>query len=406
MLESLRAYAQEQLEPQDREALETAHARYYLRLVEEADQHLRGPDPMPWKNRLGREQENVRAAFLRTADVNFRLRIIGVFWRYWYMTSAFAEGRAWLQRAMEGGERAEEAILAKALNGAGLLTLRLGDHAEARALLEASLRISRARQDKLAIAETVSHLGSLVIDQGDSAQARLHFEEALEIFRSLNDTWRMATALSNMGRVAMHGGDLVAAQEYYLESAAIFRDYRAASNLALILINLGAVSGQRQQYDLARSALEECLPLFRAQGNRYIVAIALSNLGDTIYQQGDLIAARPVLQESLLLWQELGGSANVAEPLSGLGNIARGLGDYVRAARLLSAADTVRERTGIPWNPLQQADMMRNMEATRLAMEKEEFDATQRWGKSATLAQVIEYALESTSEPKITLEKG
>src|SRR5437660_581910 len=63
MLETIREYGGEALAGrQEREAIQAAHAAYYLALAEEAERALGGPQHLLWLDRLGREYDNLRAA--------------------------------------------------------------------------------------------------------------------------------------------------------------------------------------------------------------------------------------------------------------------------------------------------------------------------------------------------------
>ncbi|TMC94654.1 MAG: hypothetical protein E6J11_15120 [Chloroflexi bacterium] len=63
MLETIREYGWEALaERQEREAIQAAHAAYYLALAEEAERALGGPQQLLWLERLEREYDNLHAA--------------------------------------------------------------------------------------------------------------------------------------------------------------------------------------------------------------------------------------------------------------------------------------------------------------------------------------------------------
>ncbi len=63
MLETIREYGLECLEASGEiEQVRSAHASYYLRLAEEAEQHLSGREQAHWLARLEREQSNLQAA--------------------------------------------------------------------------------------------------------------------------------------------------------------------------------------------------------------------------------------------------------------------------------------------------------------------------------------------------------
>src|SRR6185369_3260129 len=79
MLETLREYAAERLDPAERAALARRHADVFVRLVEKAQTKANGPEEVPWFDRLEREQDNVRAAFdwsmSTDGDVDVGIRI-------------------------------------------------------------------------------------------------------------------------------------------------------------------------------------------------------------------------------------------------------------------------------------------------------------------------------------------
>src|SRR5439155_1249376 len=84
------------------EALERAHADYFMRLAEEAAPQLRGMEQERWLQRLGDEHDNLRAAMRwgreqaergNAEGADTGLRITGAMWRFWLMRGYFAEGR-------------------------------------------------------------------------------------------------------------------------------------------------------------------------------------------------------------------------------------------------------------------------------------------------------------------------
>ena len=90
MLETLRQYAAGKLElAGDQDALQAAHAEFYLALGERAETGLRSSAPMRWTQALNEEHANVRAAlaWLTTTDghTDQALRLAGSLGLYWHM---------------------------------------------------------------------------------------------------------------------------------------------------------------------------------------------------------------------------------------------------------------------------------------------------------------------------------
>ena len=96
----------------------------------------------------------------------------------------------------------------------------------------------------------------------------------------------------------------------------------------------------------AKPLHEEALRLWRALGSATGVAVALGNLGDVARDQGALAEAADRLRESLEISWALRLDWMVVEDLFFLADVARRAGRLVEAARLLGAAERLRETIG------------------------------------------------------------
>ena len=107
MLETMREYALERLaERGDGEAVRRRHAGFYLRLAEDAEPALLGPEQMRWARKLDSERDNLRAALTWAAEsgeTEVGLRTAGALWRFWQMRAADVEGREHLDRLLTVG---------------------------------------------------------------------------------------------------------------------------------------------------------------------------------------------------------------------------------------------------------------------------------------------------------------
>src|SRR5262249_4578919 len=142
-------------------AIAQAHALYFLDLAEAAETGLRGADQPQWLERLDRERENLHTALLWLAEqqeIALGLRLAGALWQFWAARGHLSEGRQWLERLIDladehaSTDRTTAAhqdgedwrpLLAKALNGAGVLASRQSDYGRARAFHGRALDIRR-----------------------------------------------------------------------------------------------------------------------------------------------------------------------------------------------------------------------------------------------------------------------
>ncbi len=357
MLETLREYGQERLqEAGEAEETRKKHLEFFLGLAERAEEELQGTQQREWLERLEKEQDNFRAAlsYGLEREPEKALKLAAALWRFWDIHSNFTEGRSWLERALEKGMSAPAPVRAKALNRAGVMAWRQGDHAAAQALLEESLTLFRELGDQRGIANVLNYSGNIAWAQGDLERAKALHEESLAIRRALGDQGGIASSLGNLGNIAWAQGD----------------------------------------YERAKVLYEECLALFRELGNQWGVANVLNNLGVVVRAQGDYGRARVLLEESLMLFRELGSQWGIANALEELAKLAGVKGQRERAVRLLGAAESLREAIGAPMYLPERSDYEQIVTELRFALGDEAFAVAWEEGRTMTLEQAIAYALE------------
>jgi non-specific serine/threonine protein kinase len=90
----------------------------------------------------------------------------------------------------------------------------------------------------------------------------------------------------------------------------------------------------------------------------------------------------------------------VAECLERLGGVAGGQGHLERAARLLGAAEAVREAIGAAALAQDRTDDDRNVAIVRSRLDEKRLNMAWAEGRAMTLEQAIEYAL-AGEEPRV-----
>ena len=434
MLETIHEYATEKLEESgEAKQVQGGHSVYFMRLAEEAEPHLKGPEQQEWLDRLEEEHDNLRSAlqWARESDdeeaVVTGLRLGGALWQFWAVRGYLNEGWAQLSgllkaahaRSVEANEERGlkerespiyKASRAKALNGAGILADLLGDYVSARSVHEEGLALRRELGDKKGIAASLNNLGSLAQQQGDYVSASALYEESLALKRELGDDWSVAISLSNLGLVAQQQGDYVAARSLYEESLNLARELGDKAGIAISLNNLGLVAHLQGDYTSARSLYEESLALKRELGDKRGAAISLSNLGLVAVEQGDYTPASSRFEESLTLRRELGDKWGIALSLAGLGGVAVALGsasysrssaigetgeagEIGRGVRLLGVVEALLESIGAVLEAEDRLPYERAVASARALLGAEEFERLWALGRAMTMEQGIEYAL-------------
>ncbi|MFL5732467.1 MAG: tetratricopeptide repeat protein [Chloroflexia bacterium] len=410
MLEILREYAAEALAEEEGESAELLARRrdYYLALVEEAEPELAGAEQAAWLARLDDEHDNLRAVLqlaLGQDDVEAALRMAGALWRFWLVRGYYSEGREYLSMALKASEPDAapggqvHSILAKALNGAGILAWRQNDYSTAHALSEEALGINRELEDGQGVAQALNNLGNIAHSQGDYERAQSLFEESLEVRRGLGDKRGIADSLNNLALVVDEQGDYNRARRLYEESLAARREVGDRRGIANSLNNLALVDWEHGELDRARMLLEESLGMYRELGDKRGIANSLNNIGLVAWEQKDYEAARSLYVESIQRYRDLEDTRGIIDCLDGLARVSGSQGDAGRAARLWGAAEALRESIGVSIPPGDLPEYERIVAASRAELDEPGWNAAWSAGRIMPVERAVAFALEGDIQP-------
>ena len=402
LLESLRLYGRERLvKSGEAESTYRRHAEHYLALVEAVEPALWGPDAVAWLDRLEIEHDNVRAA-LRWAtgrgEVEIALRLGAALSRFWQVHAHLSEGLKWLESALAWASGASTATRARALDAAGHLARDRADYDQAWAHYEESLGLRRELDDRRGTALALNNLGVVAQLRGDYDRAVALHDESLALFRALGDERGVALSLVTMGTMAQLQGDLARATAHYEESLALFQALGDTRGIAAVLSSLGTLASSRGDFVAADALYVESAVLFRELGDSRDIAACLSNQAGIARDRGDLGRATALAQESLALFHELGDHRGIAVCLELIGSAVVVQGQPERGARLLAAAETVRESTGIDRPAARGAEQERTVAALRSALGADAFARAWEAGRRLPLDEIVADAL-TPAEP-------
>ena len=358
LLETVRQHAGEQLAEAGEEAMtRDNHLSYFLALAEQAVQAFRGPELGAWLDRLDLEHDNLRAALgwaRGRATGEAALQLAAALAPFWEFRGHIAEGRHWLEEmltALQGSPRTR----ARALNAAGILAMRAGDHRRALALYHESLALQRDLGDKRGIAIALGNVASAHVELCAYEDAGPRYAEALELYRALEDPSGVATMFNNQAEAARGLG----------------------------------------QYERAEALAQESLTLRREQGDLRGVAETTNNLALLASAQSRYERAATLFKEGLRLSRDVGDLGKVLEAAEGMAWTAAALGRSHWAAQLGAAAETERRRLGMPRPDSHQASRDGAIHAMRAALGEETFTAAWAAGKDTSFNEAVARALDS-----------
>lgn len=175
MLETIREYGLAALVASaEAEVTRQAHADYYLKLAEEADPELRGPQQVAWLAQLEREHENLGMALswlLERAHMEVQtkegreqseraLRLCVALFPFWYNRGYFREGWNFLERTLAMREGVDASLRARVLYNAGFLLWDMDDPERVEALAGESLALYRELGETVGVARAFTAGGS------------------------------------------------------------------------------------------------------------------------------------------------------------------------------------------------------------------------------------------------------
>ena len=378
MLESLRAYAAEQLSAEEGASIAQRHAGYYRALVETVTSESSQDELVA---RFATEHENLRAALdwlhlQGEPDACARLCVqLAAFWerRGW-----LHEGRQYLLRCLERQDLLEPGNRIRLLGRLGWFADLQGDYAEAIAYQEQSLALARQTGDEDGELLALNNLALATQAHGRLSEARGLFEQSLEIARRRGDTPRQAARLSNLGLLATQERSYEEARRHLMEAYTLYRRLGNTWGTIACLCNLGDLALQSRSWEEAERFLQEGLTLSRQEEDRPGIAYILANLADVAVHRADFPVAGQLLQEALSICAELGMRALVPTLLETQAQIQAAQRREEEALFLLAVATDLREALHAP-RTTEEATRKDTLEADLLPhLRQEEVQAIRR----------------------------
>ncbi len=419
LLETIRQYARDKLlESGEAAAVRERHLAFFLRLAEEAEPKLRGPEQLAWLGRLEAELDNLRTALawaLESGQTDGALRLASTLFYAWELWGAWSEGQRWLDDALAPAERepgakpaagepgkpdaAATARRAKALYAAARMHYLMLDFEGWHTLGEASLRLWRELGDAWWIAVTLELLGVHSLFTGDLPTAQACFEEGVRLARQVDDPWPLVMCLVRLSNIYMRT-DMPAVRPLLDEAVATARRVGDRTLLGAVRLTLAATSlTEGDLIAAARVADEAVAELSGTRGNLYGLIALLLSVVIACFQR-DPARADGYRVRILAIGRETGNPIASMFVLFASGAVAGVRGQPERSVRLLAAAEGWAGRHGLRLNLMGgPIPLMLNglLEIARAQLDPATFEATRAAGRQMAREQAV--ALATEDEP-------
>jgi predicted ATPase/DNA-binding SARP family transcriptional activator len=413
LLVTIRDYARDRLgDAGEADLVRQAHLGYFTELAELAAARIEGVEAGGSGlelelDRLDTELPNLRKASEFAAEAGdpvAALRIAGALDRYAYLRGRYHEIRQWLDAAVTAYPDAPAELRAKVLLGSGRLALLQCDYAPAVRRLEAALRLYRELDEPRGIAGALQVLGSVAREQGRYARSVELHAESLAVAEAAGDRWAVASAHGYLAFVSWLQRDFDRAAAEASTALGMSRDLGDVEGAAWSLISLGTVARYQGEVERAATLLAESQALSEGIGFREGIAWCCEQRGLLAAVDGDP-AAITLLRRSLELHAELRDRWRMSSVLEDLAAITLALDRARPAARLLGAAEAIRDAIGTVIAPCERPQHLQTAAAVRAALGEDGFAAARDQGMLATVEELTadlpsaEDAIPAPAEP-------
>ncbi len=398
MLETLRDYAWERLvERGETAAVCLRHAEHFLGIAEESGAHQRGWEKQVRLDVLDLEHDNLRAALSWAAEsapaIEARLAAALAF--FWETRGHSREGRRHLDAVLARSTPLPPATRASLLHGAARLAWFQGDFPRADAILQEALDLHRAIGEKQGTAAILSALADVAHRRADVARSCALLRESLSLCRELGDTAGAAGALYRLGMSLSDYGDHLGAEPLLKESLEMARAMGDQALTSAVMGMLGHVIFRQGRLPEARATLERALATGREANDKWAACFARWSLGNLALTEGDVATASAVFREGMPVILGMGNRWGVAYGLESFGYLAAAMQQFDRAARLLGAAQALREAIGAPLPPANTGIFEHVAGQLQLALGEDAFPRLWAEGRTLSLEEAASYAMEA-----------
>lgn len=333
MLETLREYAGERLEAEDRDTYQRRHLAHWSHRSAEVERGLKGADQGLWIHRLAADSETLAdvldwAATYAPAE---GLLVASRLWRFWYFRRLVQQGIERLERLLAASKDQIPEAKTDALIGLAFLTM-------------ASNRI----QDAIGV-----------------------FEQALAQAQANNDPIRAAACLNGLGYASRELNDWDGAIVYYSDAMAITSGREDRYVHAAIAGNLAELYAVKADWYRALAAHQEALRLWSEIGAEFYVGLTYIFLTHEYRHLGDMPAAIAAAKRGTEICHRLGApeiwpwSVDEAAALSAMAkreeqaSILMGIAAFEESGQPIPTANPLQVNTR-RWMPVQPKNVEMN----------------------------------------------
>jgi predicted ATPase/class 3 adenylate cyclase len=407
MLETIRQYAREKLfDAQQSSAARDRHFIYFKEVSEKIWGIFVSKHSLYWRERVDDELENLRAALEWGLDNHVEEVIelsanycLACGWTGIGMADGLALNASAIERFKalpptdEKSPKQRQSLLAKAYLAQGNIGMGVGNMPVVLRDLQEGIAIARTAGDRRILGYCLEMFSTATtfinVPGGDEAA-----EEGYRIFRDeVEDMWGMTMSYQNMARIAMNKGNIVEMKVYSAKLKELIQEAPISFQAGLFYFTSAMREKVQGNYEAAKGYLEDGLTLFKQVRNKNFELAMESELGHIARYTGKIEDARKIYMETVTGWKDYGNRPAVANQLECFAFIAITEEEPQRAAKLVGAAEALRDRVQSPMTDWEHVEYDQSVAQLRAMLPEAEFNALWAEGRALTMEQAIQLAL-------------
>ena len=405
LLETIRQYARDKLlENDEGKGTRDRHLAYYLEMAETAQPELlRRAHEMEWLERLENEYDNIRTAVeWGLSNDPFAVARMVYLLLFFMMTKSHAgEGRRWAEEALkqidDGRSLTAEENKQKGrlLASLSILSFSMGDNQAAVREADQAVTLLRPANDEWYLALTLGFQAAAHFLSGSADIAITAMDEAIRLGEELGDKYVLGAVLSSSSRVAAFAkGDFAKAKAMHDRACELLKEHGNRWTYAITLYGLGNIAIALRDFETARKKFKLAMQIMQELGSKRNVVMVKSDLAHILRLEENFSEAISSYRETIREWQGIGHRAAVAHQLESIAFISKALEQADRASRLFGAAQALREKIEIGMTAQEREVYDREVADLRGNMDEKVFASLWAEGRSMTMEEAIEFALE------------
>jgi predicted ATPase/class 3 adenylate cyclase len=411
-LETIRQYAREKLlETDESVVVRNYHLDFIIDMTIRSDEEYINPRQDDVFKKMISEYDNIRSALSWAVESNLEKAIIlltsaSTIWP-WILQGKITDANEWCKRilsqlnSMSHDELVKikdtSKLKARVLNRYAQVLMNMGNHQASRVAVEESIKLAQEINDQEILAEALATFGHCALYGGDPESASEAAEKAINICEREEYTKLLFWAFDAKIHIHTQTGRKSEAARYHKKGIDLLKKAGVPVDPISTAVGLTEDPFIDNDLDGALKYMDNAIAIMTERNDKYGLTFMQSNFAHSLREHGEFERALIYYRRTIRLWQDWGHRAAIAHQLECFGFIAQALDASSRAVRLFSAAETLRQSINSLRTPSEQKEFEEVKKNLQSQMDESEFNKVWEEGRSLTMNQAIELALDETN---------